>query len=154
LQRLDPRPSGEVYVTDSTGDRILRSDKAATRLDSWSTSELYADKPGSVTLNGIVHDGKDTVIVNKLSTGDLFRVRIKADGKAAPPVKITTSRPLELPIGSFAGARLGIPANGARVTPLVPTPWHRHRRPRRSLARSRCAPRGRLRLPRPAWYPR
>jgi len=90
---------GNVYATDSFANTIVRLPDGGDALENWATSDAFADEPWAITLNGIEFDGHDRLYVVKSSTGELFSVRIKADGSAGAPRAITVNPPLEMPDG-------------------------------------------------------
>ena len=85
---------GTVYVTDTTGARVLRLKKGATALDVWAADPMLLGTADGVAL---LADG--AVYVNSVGQGTLLRIPVKADGSAGPIVKLETSRPLTSPDG-------------------------------------------------------
>jgi sugar lactone lactonase YvrE len=86
--------NGTVYVTDTTGARVLRLKKGASALDVWAAdSKLLATADGVAILD----DG--AVYVNSVGQGTLLRIPVKADGSADTITKLDTSRPLQSPDG-------------------------------------------------------
>jgi sugar lactone lactonase YvrE len=84
---------GTVYVTDTTGARVLRLKKGATSLDAWAADALLGTADGVALLD----DG--SVYVNSVGSGTLMRIPVKADGSAGVVTKLNTSRPLQTPDG-------------------------------------------------------
>jgi sugar lactone lactonase YvrE len=85
---------GTVYVTDTTGARVLRLKKGASALDVWASDPMLLGTADGVAL---LADG--SVYVNSVGQGTLLRIPVKADGSAGPIVKLETSRPLTSPDG-------------------------------------------------------
>jgi sugar lactone lactonase YvrE len=85
---------GTVYVTDTTGARVLRLKKDATALEPWA-----ADPMMLATVDGIALLADGNVYVNSVGQGTLLRIPVKADGSAGPVTKLETSRPLMQPDG-------------------------------------------------------
>jgi sugar lactone lactonase YvrE len=85
---------GTVYVTDTTGARVLRLKKGATALDVWAADPMLLGTADGVAL---LADG--SVYVNSVGQGTLLRIPVKADGSAGPIVKLETSQPLTSPDG-------------------------------------------------------
>jgi sugar lactone lactonase YvrE len=85
---------GTVYVTDTTGARVLRLKKGATALDVWAADPMLLGTADGVAL---LADG--SVYVNSVGQGTLLRIPVKTDGSAGPIVKLETSRPLTSPDG-------------------------------------------------------
>jgi sugar lactone lactonase YvrE len=85
---------GTLYVTDTTGARVLRLKKGARALDGWA-----ADATLLGTADGIALLADGSVYVNSVGQGTLLRIAVKADGSAGSIVKLATSRPLQSPDG-------------------------------------------------------
>ena len=85
---------GTVYVTDTTGARVLRLKKGATALDVWAADPMLL-----ATADGVALLADGAVYVNSVGQGTLLRIPVKADGSAGPIVKLETSRPLMQPDG-------------------------------------------------------
>ena len=85
---------GTVYVTDTTGARVLRLKKGASALDVWAADPMLLGTADGVAL---LADG--AVYVNSVGQGTLLRIPVKADGSAGPIVKLETSQPLTSPDG-------------------------------------------------------
>jgi hypothetical protein len=84
---------GTVYVTDTTGGRILRLKHLAHALDVWAVDPLLA------SADGIAIPGESAVYVNTFITGTLVRIRVQPDGSAGMLTRLETSRPLVRPDG-------------------------------------------------------
>ena len=85
---------GTVYVTDTTGARVLRLKKNATALDVWAADPMLL---GTVDGVALLADGH--VYVNSVGQGTLLRIPVQPDGSAGPIAKLETSRPLTQPDG-------------------------------------------------------
>jgi sugar lactone lactonase YvrE len=85
---------GTLYVTDTTGARVLRLKKGATTLDVWAS-----DKELLTTADGVAVLGDGAVYVNSVGQGFLVRIPVKADGSAGPITKLASSKPLQQPDG-------------------------------------------------------
>ena len=68
---------GTVYVTDTTGARVLRLKKGATALDVWAADPMLL-----ATADGIALLADGNVYVNSVGQGTLLRIPVKADGSA------------------------------------------------------------------------
>jgi sugar lactone lactonase YvrE len=87
-------PDGTLYVTDTTGARVLRLRKGAKALDVWaSDAALLASADGIA----ILADG--AVYVNSYSRGAIVRIPVQRDGSAGTITRLETSRPLTQPDG-------------------------------------------------------
>jgi sugar lactone lactonase YvrE len=84
---------GTMYATDTPGARVLRLRPGATTMDMWAADPLLASVDGIA----ILADG--AVYINTYSSGLLVRLAVSADGRAAAPVKLQTSRPIVRPDG-------------------------------------------------------
>jgi sugar lactone lactonase YvrE len=85
---------GTVYVTDTTGARVLRLKTGATALDVWAADPMLL-----ATADGIALLADGSVYVNSVGQGTLLRIPVKADGSAGPIVKLEVSQPLTSPDG-------------------------------------------------------
>jgi len=85
---------GTVYVTDTTGGRVLRLKKGASALEVWAADPMLL-----ATADGIALLADGNIYVNSVGQGTLMRIAVKADGSAGPIVKLETSRPLMQPDG-------------------------------------------------------
>ena len=83
-----------VYVTDTTGARVLRLKKGAKALDVWAADAALL---GAVDGIALLADG--AVYVNSVGQGTLLRIPVKADGSSGPIVKLETSQKLTSPDG-------------------------------------------------------
>ena len=80
---------GTVYVTDTTGARVLRLRKGAAALDVWRRDPMLL-----ATADGVALLADGNVYVNSVGQGTLLRIAVKPDGSAGPITKLETSRPL------------------------------------------------------------
>src|SRR5262245_15423228 len=87
-------PDGTVYVTDTTGARVLRLKKNAAALDVWA-----ADKALLNTADGIAILADGAVYVNSVGQHFLARIPVNADGSAGTIAKLETSMPIRQPDG-------------------------------------------------------
>jgi sugar lactone lactonase YvrE len=85
---------GTVYVTDTTGARVLRLKKGASALDVWAADAALLN-----TADGIAVLADGSVYVNSVGQGFLVRVPVNPDGSAGHIVKLETTRPLMRPDG-------------------------------------------------------
>jgi len=85
---------GTVFVTDTTGARVLRLKKGAGALDVWA-----ADAALLGTADGIALLSDGSMYVNSVGQGTLLRISVKADGSAGSIAKLETSQPLTRPDG-------------------------------------------------------
>jgi sugar lactone lactonase YvrE len=85
---------GTLYVTDTTGARVLRLKKGASALEAWA-----ADSKLLGTADGVAILADGAVYVNSVGQGTLLRIPVKADGSADTITKLETSRPLTSPDG-------------------------------------------------------
>ena len=96
---------GDLYVTDTLGNRILRLTTPDPRsanggsLTVWSDDPLLTAGVGFPGINGIAFDGHRTLYTTNYSTGELFAVRIGSSGAAEPAVPILLDAPLTNPDG-------------------------------------------------------
>jgi streptogramin lyase len=84
---------GSMYATDTQGARILRLKPGATSMDVWAADPMLTSADGLAVLA----DG--AVYVNTFASGTLVKLGVGADGKAAAPVRLETSRPIVRPDG-------------------------------------------------------
>jgi sugar lactone lactonase YvrE len=105
---------GTVYATDIGGGHVVRLAKGAAAFTPWSSG------PALAGVDGIALLADGAVYVNTLFTGHLLRIGVKADGSAATPVQLTTSRPLDRPDGmrSVGGDRLLLAEQAGRVSEI------------------------------------
>ncbi|MGE6761904.1 SMP-30/gluconolactonase/LRE family protein [Corallococcus interemptor] len=92
--------SGNVYVTDSFENVVVRLPVGGTALATWSSDAVYEpSEPGLITLNGIAYDGASRLYVVNSDSGALYAIDIQPDGSAAAPVNIPVTPALETPDG-------------------------------------------------------
>lgn len=84
---------GAVYVTDTTGARVLRLKKGGTALEPWAADQLLG------TADGIALLADGSVYVNSVGSGTLMRIPVKPDGSSGTVTKLETSKPLQTPDG-------------------------------------------------------
>jgi sugar lactone lactonase YvrE len=84
---------GDVYATDTIAARVLRLKKGATALDIWLDDKQLAG------IDGIAFGDDDTIYVNTVTTGHLFRIPVGKDGAAGVIAPIQPSQPLSSPDG-------------------------------------------------------
>jgi sugar lactone lactonase YvrE len=93
---------GDLYVTDTLGDRILRlmtPDPNGAEGGSFTVWSSLPDGPAFPGINGIAFDGRQTLYTTNYSTGELFAVRIGSSGAPEPAVPILLDTPLTNPDG-------------------------------------------------------
>lgn len=95
---------GDVYVTDTTGGRIVRLTGTHRESAGGGTLASWSDDPklaggGPLRINGIAFDGRRTVYTTNYTTGELFAVRIGRDGAAGPAIPIALDAPMTNPDG-------------------------------------------------------
>jgi sugar lactone lactonase YvrE len=90
---------GNLYVTDSVNSRIDKLPAGGAQLTAWSENTAYTGGANEFTLNGIAWDGQGALYVTKFSNGQMFRVGINADGSAASPAELASTRALVSPDG-------------------------------------------------------
>lgn len=88
--------NGDLIVSDSFSPRLLKLDTAKNMLEVWVTDPRFTGE--GFNLNGVALMG-DAVYAVKYNSGDLFRIPILADGRAAEPVALALPRPLKGPDG-------------------------------------------------------
>ena len=88
-------PNGDLYVSDTTANQILRLPRGGAALQVWSPAGAFGEGAG---VDGVaVLDGH--VYVGTLSTSKLFAVQIRADGTAGAVSEPRLSSPLTTPDG-------------------------------------------------------
>ena len=84
---------GTAYITETSGNRVLRLKPGATTPEVWVVDQQLAGVDGvSVLADGAVY-------VNTYFSGHLCRIPVAADGSAGPIVQLETSIPIEHPDG-------------------------------------------------------
>jgi sugar lactone lactonase YvrE len=102
---------GTTYATDTSGGRVLRLKKGATKLDVW-----IADPVQLATADGIAILGDGAVYVNSVGQSTLMRIPVNKDGSAGAITKLEPSRPLKGPDGMRAvGAKTLLLVEGDRL---------------------------------------
>lgn len=94
--------TGDLYATDSFGDRLMVVVADDLLTDGSEASEWLSDPAFASSgfgLNGIAVDSTDTLFVGKYDTGEIFRVGIDAGGAPAGLTEIAVSPPLDGPDG-------------------------------------------------------
>ncbi len=86
-------PDGTAYATDTLVGSVLRLRKGATALDVW------AKDPQLAGADGIAFGDNDTIYVNTVTTGHLFRIPVGKDGAAGAITEIKPSQALSRPDG-------------------------------------------------------
>ncbi|HVV45735.1 MAG TPA: hypothetical protein VHC72_11025, partial [Bryobacteraceae bacterium] len=79
-----------------TANRVLRLKKGASALDVWIRDDRLAGA------DGIAFGDKNTLYVNSVSTGRLFRIPVAEDGAAGTITEIKPSQKLSRPDGMRA----------------------------------------------------
>lgn len=87
---------GTAYVTDTSGQRVLRLKKGATALDVWAEGAKLAGA------DGIACGTQNTIYVNSISSGQILRIPIGKDGSAGEIAEIKLAQPLKGPDGMRA----------------------------------------------------
>ncbi len=85
---------GTLYVTDTTGARVLRLKKGASALDVWASDTMLLN-----TADGIALLADGAVYVNSVGQNFLVRIPVNRDGSSGQIVKLEASRPLKSPDG-------------------------------------------------------
>lgn len=88
-------PSGNLYITESLGGRVMRLRPGAGSLEIWSADPRLSSPPppglpptlAGVGINGIVFDDR-SILVNKFNTAQLFRIPITSTAAAGPAQEI------------------------------------------------------------------
>lgn len=84
---------GTAYATDTLANRIMRLKKGGSALDVWIKDDKLAGA------DGIAFGDNDTLYVNTVTTGHLFRIPINKDGSAGAITQIQPSQELSRPDG-------------------------------------------------------
>jgi sugar lactone lactonase YvrE len=78
-------PDGTAYATDTIVGSIVRLKKGGTALDVWAKDAKLAG------IDGIAFGDADTIYVNTVTTGHLFRIPVGKDGAAGAITQIQPS---------------------------------------------------------------
>lgn len=107
-------PNGAVYANDSPNARLLRLNRKTGTLEIW-----LEEKPALDGIDGTTFLG-NTLYVNSVVSGHVYRVPIGADGKPGALVDIKLSQPLDHPDGMRAARGMVFVAenHGDRVSML------------------------------------
>src|SRR5580692_6828288 len=89
-------PDGTAYATDTIVGSINRLKKGATAFDVWIKDAKLAG------IDGLAFADNNTLVVNTVTTGHLFRIPIAKDGSAGDIAEIKPSQPLTSPDGMRA----------------------------------------------------
>lgn len=81
-------PDGTAYATDTVGARVMRLKKGSSALEPWAKDAKLAG------IDGIAFGDKDTIYVNSVTTGRLFRIPVGKDGAAGAITELKASQPL------------------------------------------------------------
>jgi sugar lactone lactonase YvrE len=104
--------NGDVYVTDAIDPtavplrpaRLLRlrtpdpRQPTGGRLSVWSTDPLFTGE-GGLQIDGIAFDGRSTIYLTNVSTGQMLKVGIARDGSALPATEVDFGEPFSSPDG-------------------------------------------------------
>jgi sugar lactone lactonase YvrE len=102
--------NGDLYVSDTTANQVLRLPKDGEALQVWSPVGAFGEGAG---VDGVaVLDGR--VCVGTLSTSKLFAVQIREDGSAGAVSELQLSAPVVSPDGirSWQGGLLSTDSTG------------------------------------------
>jgi hypothetical protein len=105
--------NGDVYVTDAIDPtaeprrpaRLLRLRTPDPRqptggtLSVWSADPLFTGNVEGLQIDGIAFDGRSTIYLTNVSTGQMLRVGIARDGSALPATEVTFAEPFSSPDG-------------------------------------------------------
>lgn len=89
-------PDGAAYASDTIVGSINRLKKGAAAFDVWAKDAKLAG------IDGLAFADNNTLVVNTVTTGHLFRVTVGKDGSAGDIVQIKPSRELTQPDGMRA----------------------------------------------------
>lgn len=89
--------AGDVYVTDTLAPNVLKLSKDQKSLAVWKADPALAPAEGG-GLDGIAFGSDGNMIVNKIGSGELFRIEVK-NGVAGALTALKPSRPLVMPDG-------------------------------------------------------
>jgi len=96
-------PAGNVYMSDSTTAKVVRVPAAALDEDSpvqsWADDPSFATEPGALGLDGVAHDGDQTLYLSNFTLGVIHEIEIEADGSAGAIRTLELERELALPDG-------------------------------------------------------
>lgn len=106
---------GAVYASESYRGRVHRLRPGAAALEVWASDSAIN------VIDGLAFLGDGSLYVNTFDTGRLFRIPVRADGRAGAVIRIETSLPLVRPDGlRTAGPRTLIQTEQqGRVAELV-----------------------------------
>lgn len=86
-------PDGTAYASDTIVGSINRLKKGASALDVWIKDAKLAG------IDGLAFADGNTLVVNTVTTGHLFRIPVKSDGSAGEITQLTPSQTLTQPDG-------------------------------------------------------
>ncbi|HEU5059249.1 MAG TPA: hypothetical protein VFU21_22105 [Kofleriaceae bacterium] len=94
--------AGNLYATDSFGDRVMTVAAADLMTDASDAAEWLTDpafESAGFGLNGIAADSNDTLYFSKFDTGEIFRVEIAGSGEPTGLTEIAVDPALNGPDG-------------------------------------------------------
>lgn len=91
------RADGSVFVTNSFKPEILVKRRGGAGLDVWLSDERFAGE--GFRLNGIDHDGKESLYVAITATGDLLKIAIAENGGPGAVERVPLPGQLSRPDG-------------------------------------------------------
>ena len=89
-------PDGTAYASDTIVGSINRLKKGASALDVWIKDAKLAG------IDGLAFADSNTLVVNTVTTGHLFRIPVKSDGSAGDIAELKPSQTLTQPDGMRA----------------------------------------------------
>ncbi len=89
-------PDGTAYASDTIVGSINRLKKGASALDVWVKDAKLAG------IDGLAFADNNTLVVNTVTTGHLFRIPVKSDGSAGDIAELKPSQTLTQPDGMRA----------------------------------------------------
>jgi sugar lactone lactonase YvrE len=89
-------PDGTAYASDTIVGSINRLKKGASALDVWIKDAKLAG------IDGLAFADNNTLVVNTVTTGHLFRIPVKSDGSAGDIAELKPSQTLTQPDGMRA----------------------------------------------------
>ena len=95
-------PDGNLYATDSFGDRLMVVAAADRMTDGSDATEWLGDpafESDGFGLNGIAVDSRGTIFFSKFDTGEIFRVGVDASGAPSGLTEIAVDPALDGPDG-------------------------------------------------------